>query len=164
MPSISARERYVEFPSLIADDKFIRNLTRPSERRVAGDCYTTVHLPANFHDLLKVKTRWTFGNLELAERRPDLNVNDQGEHDGAMKFVLTRPGFGSTFPRSSSSGGTPAGQRKKLAEKRSGWERDESTRVASVPRRGLTRQSDTHAPSESHHRTSQAAFAEKFNG
>src|SRR5437016_2047014 len=72
------RERYVEFPSLIADDKFIRNLTKPAERRVATDCYTTVYLPANFADLLTVKTRWTFGNLELAQRRPDLNVNDQG--------------------------------------------------------------------------------------
>src|SRR3954453_2543277 len=61
------RERYVEFPSLIADDKFIRNLTKPSERRVAKDCFTTVHLPENFRDLLKVKTRWTFGNLELAQ-------------------------------------------------------------------------------------------------
>src|SRR3954468_12931307 len=127
------RERYVEFPSLIADDKFIRNLTKPAERRVADDCYTTVYLPSNFHDLLKVKTRWTFGNLELAERRPDLNVNDQGEHDGALKFVMGRrwlwvhvPTFLFVWWYARRAA------RKKLAEKRAGWERDESTRVGTV--------------------------------
>jgi len=127
------RERYVEFPSLIADDKFIRNLTKPAERRVAGDCFTTVHLPENFHDLLKVKTRWTFGNLELAQRRPDLNVNDQGEHDGALKYVIARPWLWVNVPTFLFVWWyARRAARKKLAEKRAGWERDESTRVASV--------------------------------
>jgi glycosyltransferase involved in cell wall biosynthesis len=127
------RERYVEFPSLIADDKFIRNLTRPDERRVASDCFTTVYLPANFRDLLKVKTRWTFGNLELAERRPDLNVNDQGEHDGAMKLVLARPWLWVNVPTFLFVWWyARRAARRKLAEKRAGWERDESTRVGAA--------------------------------
>jgi len=127
------RERYVEFPSLIADDKFIRNLTKPAERRVAKDCFTTVYMPANFGDLLKVKTRWTFGNLELAERRPDLNVNDRGEHDGAMKFVATRPWLWVNVPTFLFVWWyARRAARKKLAEKRAGWERDESTRMGAA--------------------------------
>jgi glycosyltransferase involved in cell wall biosynthesis len=127
------RERYVEFPSLIADDKFIRNLTKPDERRVAKDCFTTVYLPANFKDLLKVKTRWTFGNLELAERRPELNVNDQGEHDGAMAFVLARPWLWVNVPTFLFVWWyAKRAARKKLAEKRAGWERDESTRLGAA--------------------------------
>ena len=127
------RERYAEFPSLIADDKFIRNLTRPAERRVAKDCFTTVYMPANFADLLKVKTRWTFGNLELAERRPDLNVNDQGEHDGALRYVLSRPWLWVNVPTFLFVWWyARRAARKKLAEKRAGWERDESTRVGTV--------------------------------
>jgi len=65
------------FPARTADDKFIRNLTILTSagwRRIA---ITTVHLPDNFRDLLKVKTRWTFGNLGLPSGRPELNVNDQ---------------------------------------------------------------------------------------
>jgi len=127
------RERYVEFPSLIADDKFIRNLTKPDERRVAKDCFTTVYLPANFKDLLKVKTRWTFGNLELAERRPDLNVNDRGEHDGAMRFVLARPWLWVNVPTFLFVWWyAKRAARKKLAQKRAGWERDESTRMGTA--------------------------------
>ena len=127
------RQRYVEFPALIADDKFIRNLTKPSERRVAANCYTTVYLPANFRDLLKVKTRWTFGNLELAERRPDLNVNDQGEHHGAFAFVLARPWLWVNVPTFLFVWWyARRAARKKLAEKRAGWERDESTRIGAA--------------------------------
>ena len=128
-------ERFVEFPQLTADDKFIRNLTTPDERRLVSGSYTKVHLPETLGDLLKVKTRWTFGNLELAERKPELNVNDKGEHDGAAKFVLLRPWLWVHLPmffyvywytRRAAS--------KKLREKRSGWERDQSTR-SPVPQR-----------------------------
>jgi glycosyltransferase involved in cell wall biosynthesis len=127
------RSRYPEFPALTADDKFIRNLTKPEERRVAEGCSTTVHLPDNFSDLLKVKTRWTFGNMELSDRKPELNVNDQGEHDGAVSYVLSRPWqwvnvptflFVWWYARRKAA--------RKLAEKRSGWERDESTRVGAT--------------------------------
>jgi glycosyltransferase involved in cell wall biosynthesis len=127
------RQRYVEFPALTADDKFIRNLTRPEERRVAQDCCTTVYLPDNFRDLLKVKTRWTFGNLELADHRPDLNVNDQGEHNGARSYVLARPWLWPNIPTFLFVWWyARRAARKKLAEKRAGWERDESTRISTA--------------------------------
>jgi len=61
---------------------------------VAKDCYTNRPSPGQFRDLLKVKTRWTFGNLELAERRPELNVNDQGKHDARWGSCWPGRGFG----------------------------------------------------------------------
>jgi glycosyltransferase involved in cell wall biosynthesis len=128
-------ERFVEFPQLTADDKFIRNLTTPDERRLVSGSYTKVHLPETLNDLLKVKTRWTFGNLELAERKPELNVNDKGEHDGAAKFVLARPWLWVHLPMFFYVYWyTRRAATKKLREKRSGWERDQSTRAA-VPQR-----------------------------
>ncbi len=85
------RGRFDAFPQLTADDKFIRNLASPDERHVADECFTTVYMPGSFRELLKVKTRWTYGNIELAASRPDLNVNDQNPHGGAMKHLLIRP-------------------------------------------------------------------------
>jgi glycosyltransferase involved in cell wall biosynthesis len=128
-------ERFVEFPQLTADDKFIRNLTTPDERRLVGGAYTRVHLPETLNDLLKVKTRWTFGNLELAERKPELNVNDRGEHDGAAAFVLARPGLWIHLPMFLYVYWyTRRAAQRKLRERRSGWERDQSTR-GGVPQR-----------------------------
>src|SRR5688500_15942041 len=127
--------RFVEFPQLTADDKFIRNLTSPEERRLVQNAYTRVHLPATLGDLLNVKTRWTFGNLELSERKPELNVNDQGEHDGAARFVLARPWLWVHLPMFFYVYWyTRRAAQRKLRERRSGWERDQSTRGA-VPQR-----------------------------
>lgn len=124
------RSRFDEFPTLVADDKFIRNLTRPQERRIAQGCWTTVHLPGTFRELLAVKTRWTYGNLELAERRPELNVNDQSPYEGAMRWLAVRPWHWVNVP-------TFVGvyaytrwvARRRLKQKRGAWERAESSRV-----------------------------------
>jgi glycosyltransferase involved in cell wall biosynthesis len=128
-------ERFVEFPQLTADDKFIRNLTTPDERRLVSGAYTRVHLPETLNDLLKVKTRWTFGNLELSERKPELNVNDRGEHDGAAAYVLARPWLWIHLPMFLYVYWyTRRAAQRKLRERRSGWERDQSTRSA-IPQR-----------------------------
>jgi len=45
------RSRFDEFPTLTADDKFTRNIAKPSERRVVQGCYATVTMPQTFADL-----------------------------------------------------------------------------------------------------------------
>ena len=45
------RARFDDFPAITADDKFIRNLTRPDERRVVDDCYAVINMPETFGDL-----------------------------------------------------------------------------------------------------------------
>jgi cellulose synthase/poly-beta-1,6-N-acetylglucosamine synthase-like glycosyltransferase len=123
------RSRFTEFPTLTADDKFTRNIAKPSERHVVPGCYATVTMPQTFADLLKVKTRWTYGNLELSSLRPDLDVNDKHKHEGAFGYLFWRPwlwlnvpAFVFVFVYAQIAA------RKRFAKKQSAWERDESTR------------------------------------
>jgi cellulose synthase/poly-beta-1,6-N-acetylglucosamine synthase-like glycosyltransferase len=129
------RSRFVEFPMLTADDKFIRNLTEPSERRVVEGCYSTVSMPETFADLLKVKTRWTYGSLELSSVRPDLNVNDQHRYKGVIKHLLLRPWLWPNIPAFVFVYVyAQQAARKKLAQDTpSVWERDDSTRPLPSP-------------------------------
>jgi len=123
------RSRFREFPAITADDKFIRNLARPNERRVVQTCHALITMPQTFGDLLKVKTRWTYGNLELATARPDLNSNDQKKHEGALSHLLMRPWLWIHMP-------TfvyvyvyaQFAARKRLAHRQAIWDRDASTR------------------------------------
>ena len=104
-------------------------LARPEERRVVDDCYAVIKMPATFGDLLRVKTRWTYGNLELSAVRPDLSINDQDRYDGVLSHVLLRPwlwphvpAFVFVFLYAHSAA------RKRIADSTSIWERDDSTR------------------------------------
>ena len=124
------RGRFKEFPKLIADDKFIRSLSRPNERRVCDDCYTTVYMPATFKDLLHVKTRWSCGNIELAQEHPELLRDDTNPYQGTLPFLLARPWcwihvptFLFVFLYAKRAA------RKRLAAHRAVWARDASTRV-----------------------------------
>jgi cellulose synthase/poly-beta-1,6-N-acetylglucosamine synthase-like glycosyltransferase len=128
------RSRFAEFPAITADDKFARNLAKPEERRVVDGCYATITMPQTFADLLKVKTRWTYGNLELAATHPELNPNDQHQHEGALRHLIARPWLWVNVPaflfvyvyahRAA---------KKRFASKQSVWERDQSTRPGSTP-------------------------------
>jgi hypothetical protein len=123
------RGRFGAFPGLVADDKFVRNLTRPGERRIVGGCWTTVRLPETLGELLAVKTRWTYGNLELAEERPELNVNDQRPHEGAMRWLALRPWHWVNVPMLVGVYGYARwAAKRKWRQKRAGWERAESSR------------------------------------
>jgi glycosyltransferase involved in cell wall biosynthesis len=85
------RSRFERFGPLLADDRFVHNLAKPSERRVVSGGHTTVRMPPTLRQLLRVKTRWTIGNLQLARARPDLSANDQEKHGGAAGHLLMRP-------------------------------------------------------------------------
>jgi cellulose synthase/poly-beta-1,6-N-acetylglucosamine synthase-like glycosyltransferase len=123
------RSRFGEFPTLTADDKFTRNLAKPSERHVVDGCDATVTMPQTFGDLLKVKTRWTYGNLELSALRPDLDQNDRHKHEGAFSYLLLRPWLWLNVPAFIFVFVyAQIAARKRFAKRQSIWERDESTR------------------------------------
>jgi glycosyltransferase involved in cell wall biosynthesis len=128
------RSRFREFPTITADDKFIRNLAKPTERRVVDGCHATVTMPRTFGDLLKVKTRWTYGNLELSATRPDLDANDQHKHEGAIRHLLLRPwqwvnvpAFVYVYVHAQIAA------RKRFATRQAVWDRDASTRPFASP-------------------------------
>jgi cellulose synthase/poly-beta-1,6-N-acetylglucosamine synthase-like glycosyltransferase len=123
------RGRFRDFPAITADDKFMRNLAKPHERRVVEGCYATVTMPQTFADLLKVKTRWTYGNLELSAAHPELNENDRQKHEGALRFLLTRPWLWLNVPAFVFVYVyAQYAARKRFAARQSVWERDDSTR------------------------------------
>ncbi len=135
------RSRFGEFPTLTADDKFTRNLAKPSERHVVDGCYATVTMPQTFADLLKVKTRWTYGNLELSALRPDLDQNDRHKHEGAFSYLLLRPWLWLNVPAFIFVFVyAQIAARKRFAKRQSIWERDESTRPFTPAPAGPTAQ------------------------
>lgn len=69
------RARWSTFPAIIADDRFVRLQFAPQERRKTAAAYDWP-LPEGFQNLLNVRHRWKEGNLELAEKFPDLLAND----------------------------------------------------------------------------------------
>lgn len=69
------RARWDAFPAIIADDRFVRLQFGPQERHKTAATYDWP-LPEGFQNLLNVRHRWKEGNLELAEKFPDLLAND----------------------------------------------------------------------------------------
>ena len=133
------RSRFREFPTLTADDKFTRNLARPEERHVVESCHATVTMPQTFGDLLKVKTRWTYGNLELSALRPDLDQNDRHKHEGAFSYLVVRPWLWVHVPAFVLVYVyAQLAARKRFANKQTVWDRDGSTRPHQGPAQPAT--------------------------
>jgi hypothetical protein len=100
-------------------------------------------MPQTFADLLKVKTRWTYGNLELAATHPQLNENDRHQHRGALRHLIARPWLWVNVPAFLFVYAyTHRAAHKRFANKQSVWERDQSTRSAVAP---------THEPASPQH-------------
>ena len=123
------RARFDQFPAITADDKFIQTLSRPDERRKVAGCSAMIKMPETFDALIKVKTRWTYGNMELAESRPDSKDNDQNQYKGVLGHLVRRPWLWVHVPtflyvwRT-----TKIAAKKKLAAKQSAWDRDDTSR------------------------------------
>lgn len=69
------RARWGAFPDICADDRFVRLQFDPSERRHTKATYDWP-LPEGFSNLVHVRHRWREGNLEFAEKFPELLAND----------------------------------------------------------------------------------------
>jgi glycosyltransferase involved in cell wall biosynthesis len=69
------RARWDAFPSIIADDRFVRLQFAPQERQKTKATHDWP-FPEGFENLLNVRHRWDEGNLEFVEKFPQLLVND----------------------------------------------------------------------------------------
>ena len=76
--SAEGRRRWDKWPVIIADDKFARMHFAPNERKVAKDATFTIQMPEGLRELIKVRTRWTRGNIELGMVYPHLMQRDKG--------------------------------------------------------------------------------------
>lgn len=91
--SQDGRERWSDWPELLADDRFARLHFRRHEQRVVEDATYSWPLPEGLGELTRVRARWLQGNAELAAHYPTLAARDHGRYEGLLRFVLLHPEF-----------------------------------------------------------------------
>jgi glycosyltransferase involved in cell wall biosynthesis len=69
------RNRFGQFPNVAADDGYVRIQFRPDERETLAHVSSTVFPPRRLNALIAVRTRVSFGNLQLARLFPELFKN-----------------------------------------------------------------------------------------
>ncbi len=89
--SEEGRRRFDRFPSIIADDGYIRRLFKPHERLCVEECRSIVTAPSSLWGLIKIKTRSRLGGYELSEKFPDLSQNEPKDHARAFWGLVRRP-------------------------------------------------------------------------
>jgi glycosyltransferase involved in cell wall biosynthesis len=89
--SKAGRERFGEFPDLIADDGYVRALFREHERGCVEDAFTLVKAPASLYWLIRIKTRSRLGGMELKLKYPELLVNEEKNYLRALWWVIKDP-------------------------------------------------------------------------
>jgi glycosyltransferase involved in cell wall biosynthesis len=89
--SEEGRKRFTSFPAVTADDAFLRLHFAPSERRTIEECRFWISPPTTVADIIKVKTRSHFGNVEILERFPHLRCNQEVSHGPALVRMSRDP-------------------------------------------------------------------------
>ena len=89
--SEEGRKRFNKFPDIIADDGYVRALFKEDERGSVEGAYAIVKAPRNFHWLLKIKVRSRLGQMELAQKFPELIKNEKKDYSGGFKGLFLNP-------------------------------------------------------------------------
>ena len=85
------RKRFTVFPNVISDDGYIRSLYQEGERRTISDYCFTIFAPKTMADLIKIKTRVRFGNMEVSEKYSNVSIGKDNSLSDVIKLVLRRP-------------------------------------------------------------------------
>ncbi len=96
--SAEGRRRWDKFPIIIADDKFARMQFARHERKVAQDATMTIQYAEGLRELIKVRTRWTRGNIELGMVYPHLMKRDEGRYTRTVPHMLKKPSVWPAIP------------------------------------------------------------------
>jgi hypothetical protein len=92
--SREGRERFGEFPQVVADDLFLDSLFTSAERVRRHDATTTIATPLHTRDLVRRLVRVRRGNLALrvgAPSRPGRDVRRSDRTSWLRDVVLRRP-------------------------------------------------------------------------
>jgi glycosyltransferase involved in cell wall biosynthesis len=130
--SEQGRQRFAEFPQVIADDGYVRALFAPSERLLVTDCHVLVRAPRNLANLIKIKTRSRLGVYELQMKYPELALQ-VAPGTGGLAFVARRPSLWVAALVYLSVNLYTRRRAKRMARERGFdvWERDDSRRAPS---------------------------------
>jgi glycosyltransferase involved in cell wall biosynthesis len=85
--SEEGRQRFNQFPEVIADDTYVRLQFKPEERETLPFVKSTVSPPRTIPQLIAVRTRAYTGTFDLAHRFPELRVN-KGETNNRTLIAL----------------------------------------------------------------------------
>jgi glycosyltransferase involved in cell wall biosynthesis len=87
--SQAGRSRFLEFPSITADDGYVRVQFKPEERETLTDVNTIVFAPRTIRNLIRIRTRAYYGTLELARQYPDQWKNSgERNHKAALSLFI----------------------------------------------------------------------------
>lgn len=124
--SRQGRERFSDFPDVIADDRFVQTRFAPDERLTVTEATFSVDAPRTFRALLRRSTRIALGNLQLG---------GGSARTGAGRLfarVARRPRLWLAFPVYAFGFLVARRRARRLWDRGelSDWHRDETTRVA----------------------------------
>lgn len=127
--SAAGRARFDEFPDVIADDLYVRMLFSDDERLVSAGAPFTIFAPRTLRAQIGRLRRTMAGELQLAERFPDLE-RASGARRRLIGRVVRRPWVWPAFAvyAYAYAAGRAAARAKLSAGETSVWERDFSSR------------------------------------
>jgi glycosyltransferase involved in cell wall biosynthesis len=85
------RERFGQWPDIIADDEYARLMAAPSERGVNRDHTFTITPPTRLRMVAKIQTRARAGLYQLHARFPELLRNETTNPARTLKVIAGRP-------------------------------------------------------------------------
>ena len=128
--SEKARLRFGHFPSITADDGYVRLQFESQERRTLTFVYSTVFAPRTLTALLAQKIRAHYGSYELQKAFPGLWQNRGESNHKSILRLFSRPQLWLSLPIYCFVMGLARRQaRKRLERKQCNWERDNSSRT-----------------------------------
>lgn len=84
--SEAGRARFARFPSIIADDEFVRSHFTQEERATPVGCEFTITAPRTLGDVIRVKTRSRLGTYQLRRTIPERAAGSRAKGRGAGWF------------------------------------------------------------------------------
>lgn len=89
--SEAGRTRFGDFPSVIADDGYVRAMFRESERGRVEGSQSIVRAPKTLYWLVKIMARSRLGGMELEANFPGLLANEAKDYSGALRGMIANP-------------------------------------------------------------------------
>jgi glycosyltransferase involved in cell wall biosynthesis len=96
--SKKGRERFDEFPSIIADDGFARLACAPEERITVDSAHFIIRPPKTLKGIIEIKTRSRLGTYELKRKFPHLWRGEKRDFGSTARELLRRPSAWPAIP------------------------------------------------------------------
>ena len=84
------RRRWKKWPTVFADDSFVRMMFSSGERRVVEDVHFNISLPERTIDLVRIRARWMQGYQLLLEQFPRIGSNEDRRWGEAIRYFMPR--------------------------------------------------------------------------